>query len=518
MALSGNIHYTKGVNGANLGFEEKLWLAADKMRGHVETAEYKHIVLGLIFLKYISDRFYEHYRKLASQPDADLENCREYTASGIFWVPEEARWLNIEVNGHRSDLAALIDSAMVAIEEANPPLKGVLPRSYSRVAFSNQRLGELINLIGTINLGDRESRAQDILGRVYEYFIGRFAHMESKGGEFYTPPSVVTLLVEMIEPYAGTVYDPCCGSGGMFVQSEKFVLAHGGKMDDLSIYGQELNPTTWRLCKMNLALRGIDGDIGTHSADSFHNDLHPQLKADFILANPPFNISDWGGEHLRSDKRWRYGVPPIGNANFAWIQHIVHHLNSSGVAAFILTNGSLSSGQDKLDGGIRKALIEADLVDCIVALPTNLFYNTQIAACIWIIARDKQEARFRKRSGKTLFIHARHSGQMIDRVHCELTNADIALIADTYHSWRNKDGMNSYKDIPGFCKSATLDEIRQHKWALVPGRYVGFDTGLSCQIDNHYLYMEIEQIEERMKEITRVSGSALSVLKELLYG
>lgn len=518
MALSGNIHYTKGVNGANLGFEEKLWLAADKMRGHVETTEYKHIVLGLIFLKYISDRFYEHFRKLADQPGANPENWREYTASSIFWVPEGARWRNIEVNVHRPDLSSLVDSAMAAIEEANPSLKGVLPRSYSRVSLDNQRMGELINLIGTINLGDGESRAQDILGRVYEYFIGRFAHMENKGGEFYTPPSVVKLLVEMIEPYAGTVYDPCCGSGGMFVQSEKFVLAHGGKIDDLSIYGQELNPTTWRLCKMNLALRGIDGNIGAYAADSFHNDLNPQLKADFMLANPPFNVSDWGGERLRNDKRWQYGMPPVGNANFAWIQHIVHHLNSSGVAAFVLTNGSLSSGQDKLDGSIRKALIEADLVDCIVALPTNLFYNTQIAACIWIIARDKQDSRFRKRHGSTLFIHARHLGQMIDRVHSELSDADIALIADTYHTWRNNDSQNFYKNIPGFCKSATLSEIRQHKWALVPGRYVGFDSCSSWQVDNHSLYMEIEQIEERMKEITRVSGSALSVLKELLYG
>jgi len=514
MALSENTHFTKGANGGNLRFEEKLWLVADKLRGHVETSEYKHIVLGLIFLKYISDRFYERYRKLASQSCSDPENRDEY--AGIFWVPEEARWLNLGLQTHQPRLAELVDSAMAVIEEANLPLKGVLPKNYARIPLGNQRLGELIDLIGAINLSDGENRTQDILGRVYEYFIGRFARMEGKGGEFYTPSSIVRLLVEMIEPYKGSVYDPCCGSGGMFIQSEKFVLAHGGTMGDLSIFGQELNPTTWRLCKLNLALREIDGDIGSHPADSFHDDLHPELKADFVLANPPFNISDWGGEYLRSDKRWRYGMPPVGNANFAWIQHIVHHLNSSGVAAFILTNGSLSGGQDKLDGEIRKALIEADLVDCIVALPANLFYNTQIAACIWIIARDKQDGRFRKRNGSTLLIHAHQFGQMIDRVHSELSDADIALIANAYHAWRNKD--RCYEDIPGFCKSATLNEIRSHKWALVPGRYVGFDTGLSRPLDDNSLHMEIEQIEERVGEIAKVSASALSVLKELLYG
>lgn len=518
MVLSENAIVKKNGNGAGLGFEEKLWLAADKMRGHVESAEYKNVVLGLIFLKYISDAFQERYRWLEEQADSDPENYNEYRVQGTFWVPEKARWSYLIAQVKNAHLSELLDNAMSDIEEANPELKGVLPKQYVRLALDNYRLAELLQLIDTIGLGDKESRSKDILGRVYEYFLGRFAYSEGKGGEFYTPPSVVRLLVELIEPYKGSVYDPCCGSGGMFVQSEKFALAHGGKVDDLSVYGQELNATTWRLCKMNLAIRGIQGNIGIVPADSFSNDLHPQLKADFILANPPFNISDWGGERLRRDARWRYGVPPASNANFAWIQHMVHHLAPSGVAAFVLTNGSLSASQEKQESSIRQALIEADLVDCIVALPTNLFYNTQIATCVWILTKDKQSPRFRNRRGSTLFIYAQHLGRMVDRIHRELSVDDIGLIANAYHAWRSKDGLTSYQDEPGFCKSATLEEICSHKWSLVPGRYVGFDASLSQQWDSAYLRMELEQVEARLAAISEASIPAISVLKELIHG
>lgn len=518
MTISENTTAKKNRNGAGPGFEEKLWLAADKMRGHVESAEYKHIVLGLVFLKYISDVFQERYRWLDEQQGLDPEKCEEYTANGIFWVPEKARWSYLESHVKSNDLPELMDNAMIEIEEANPELKGILPKQYARLSLDSHRLGELLLLIGTIGLGDRENRSKDILGRVYEYFLGRFAYAEGKGGEFYTPPSVVRLLVEMIEPYKGSVYDPCCGSGGMFVQSEKFVLANGGRISDLSISGQELNPTTWRLCKMNLALRGIHANVGLYPADSFHNDLHPQNHADFILANPPFNISDWGGEHLRKDIRWRYGIPPSNNANFAWIQHMVHHLDPSGIAAFVLTNGSLSASQEKQESSIRQALIQADLVDCIIALPANLFYNTQIATCIWILAKDKQSPHFRNRRDSTLFIYAQHLGQMVDRVHRELNNEDIGSIASVYHIWRSKDGLTVYQDEPGFCKSAALGEIRSHKWSLVPGRYVGFDPRISQQWDSAYLRMELEQVEARLAAISEASIPAMSVLKELFHG
>lgn len=518
MAISENTTVKKNGNGAGLGFEEKLWLASDKLRGHVESAEYKHIVLGLIFLKYISDVFQERYRWIDQQYSPNSESRAEYREHGVFWVPEKARWSYLESQAKSDTLPELMDSAMMEIEEANSELKGILPKQYARLSLESQRLGKLLLLIGTIGLGDRENRAKDILGRVYEYFLGRFAYTEGKGGEFYTPSSVVRLLVEMVEPYKGSVYDPCCGSGGMFVQSEKFVLAHGGKISDLSISGQELNPTTWRLCQMNLALRGIHGSLGLNPSDSFHNDLHPQNHADFILANPPFNISDWGGERLRKDIRWRYGVPPSNNANYAWIQHIIHHLAPSGFAAFILTNGSLSASQEKLETGIRQAIIQADLVDCIVALPTNLFYNTQIATCVWILAKDKRSPNFRNRSNSTLFIYAQHLGQMVDRVHRELCDEDIELIASTYHNWRSKDGLAAYQDEPGFCKTATMEEIRSHKWSLVPGRYVGFDMRHSQPWDTSSLREELEQVEARLAAISEASLPAMSVLKELIHG
>src|SRR5213080_3401479 len=440
-------------NGANLGFEQKLWAAADKLRGHMDAAEYKHVVLGLIFLKYISDAFQERYEALKADKLADPEDRDEYTAENVFWVPKEARWGHIQGKGKQTTIGKVIDDAMVAIEKENPSLKGVLPKDYNRPALDKQRLGELIDLIGSIGLGDKDSRSKDILGRVYEYFLGQFASAEGKkGGEFYTPRSVVRLLVEMIEPYKGRVYDPCCGSSGMLVQSEEFIREHGGRIGDISIYGQESNHTTWKLAKMNLAIRGIEANLGPHHADTFHNDLHPDLKADFILANPPFNMSDWGGNRLREDVRWKYGAPPVGNANFAWVQHMIHHLAPTGLAGFVLANGSISSNSSG-EGDIRKAIIEADLVDCMVALPGQLFYSTQIPVCLWFLARDKKNGRFRDRRGTTLFIDARKVGSMVDRVHRELTDDDLAKIAGTYHAWRGDKDAGDYADVPGFCKA-----------------------------------------------------------------
>jgi len=399
-------------NGATLGFEATLWAAADKLRNNMDAAEYKHVVLGLIFLKYISDAFEERHSKLTKEVNqgADPEDPDEYRAENIFWVPREARWSFLQANAKQSTIGKLVDDAMVAIERDNRSLKGVLPKDYARPALDKQRLGELIDLISSIGLGDAENRSKDILGRVYEYFLGQFASAEGKkGGQFYTPRCVVQVLVEMLAPYKGRIFDPCCGSGGMFVQSEKFVQAHGGHIGDISIYGQESNPTTWKLAKMNLAIRGIDNNLGPHHADSFHRDLHKDLRADYILANPPFNSSDWGGERLREDVRWKFGVPPVGNANFAWVQHFIHHLAPSGIAGFVLANGSMSSNQSG-EGEIRRAIIEADLVDCMVALPGQLFYSTQIPACLWFLARDRRNGRFRDRRGETLFIDARKMG------------------------------------------------------------------------------------------------------------
>jgi type I restriction enzyme M protein len=469
----------KPNNGANLGFEQQLWQMADKLRGHMDSAEYKHVVLGLIFLKYISDAFQERYEALKKEPHADPEDRDEYTAENVFWVPKVARWPRLQDNAKQPTIGKLIDDAMVAIEKENPSLKGVLSKDYARPSLDKHRLGELIDLIGKIGLGDKESRSKDILGRVYEYFLGQFASAEGKkGGEFYTPRCVVKLLVEMIEPYKGRVYDPCCGSSGMFVQSEEFIRQHGGKIGDISIYGQESNPTTWRLAKMNLAIRGLEANIGPHNADTFHNDLHKDLKADFILANPAFNMSDWGGERVREDVRWKYGVPPVGNANFAWVQHIIFHLAPSGIAGFVLANGSMSSNQAG-EGEIRKAIIDADLVDCMIALPGQLFYGTAIPACLWFIARNKSNAKFRDRRGQTLFIDARKLGHMVDRTHRELTDEEISRIARTFHAWRGESDAGEYEDVPGFCKTAGAEEIVGHGYALTPGRYVG-----SAQLDD----------------------------------
>ncbi len=479
----------KNTNG-DLNFETKLWQAADKMRNNMDAAEYKHVVLGLIFLKYISDAFSELYQKLSNTKGADAEDPDEYRADNIFYVPKKARWDYLQKNAKQPTIGKLIDDAMDEIEKDNPGLKGVLPKNYAREGLDKQRLGELIDLIGTIGLGDKENRSKDILGRVYEYFIGRFADAEGKsGGQFYTPRSIVRLLVDMLEPYKGRVFDPCCGSGGMFVQSEKFVEAHGGRIGDISVYGQESNQTTWRLCKMNLAIRGIDANITWNNEGSFLNDAHKDLKADFVIANPPFNDSDWKGEMLREDIRWKYGTPPVGNANFAWVQHFIYHLSPSGTAGFVLANGSMSSNTSG-EGDIRKSIIEADIVDCMVALPSQLFYNTMIPACLWFIARDKKNSKFRDRRGKILFIDTRNMGIMIDRRHRELADDDIAKITGTYHAWRAKTG--KYSDIAGFCKSAKIDEIRKHSHILTPGRYVGT---MATEEDD-------EVFDEKMKRFT----------------
>jgi type I restriction enzyme M protein len=481
---------TKNGNSASLDFESQLWAAADKMRGHMDAGEYKHVVLGLIFLKYISDAFEELHKKLLAKQDegADPEDRDEYLAENVFWVPQEARWKELQANAVQPNIGRRIDDAMLAIERDNPSLKGVLPAEYARRNLDVERLGGLINLISGIGLGSSENRAKDILGRVYEYFLSRFASAEGKkGGEFYTPQSVVRVLVEMLAPYKGRVFDPCCGSGGMFVQSEKFVQAHGGNRDDIAIYGQESNPTTWKLAKMNLAIRGISNNLGKENADSFTRDLHPDLKADFILANPPFNMSDWGGERLREDKRWKYGVPPVGNANFAWVQLFIHHLAPNGTAGFVLANGSMSSSTSG-EGEIRKEIIETDLVDCMVALPGQLFFSTPIPVCLWFLTRDKTKGRDRR--GETLFIDARKMGYLEDRVHRSLTDEDVAKIADTYHAW--KDG-KKYEDILGFYKSSTLKEIQEQGYVLTPGRYVGAEE----------LEEDDEPFEQKMARLTK---------------
>lgn len=461
---------------ANLGFEQKLWAAADKLRGHMDPSEYKHVALGLIFLKYISDSFEETYQSIKNDKDAfegEWEDKDAYKARNIFWVPEIARWGYLKQNAKKPEIGKIVDDAMISIEKENPSLKGVLPKSYARPDLNKQRLGEIIDIFSSLGLGDRQSKAKDILGRVYEYFIGRFASAEGKGGgEFYTPASVVKLLVQMIEPYKGRVYDPCCGSGGMFVQSERFMEERGGKVGDISVYGQESNPTTWKLCKMNLAIRGIENNLGETNADSFHNDLHKDLKADFILANPPFNDSDWGGERLRDDVRWKFGVPPTGNANYAWVQHFIHHLSPTGIAGFVMANGALSSNTSN-EGTIRENLIKAGLVDCIVALPDKLFYTVQIPATLWFISRERYDHKFRDRHDEVLFIDARKLGTMTDRRHRELTEEELKRITDTYHNWRNKSG--KYEDIKGFCKTARLSEVEKNGYALTPGRYVGTD-------------------------------------------
>ncbi len=512
--------------GANIGYEAQLWQLADALRGSMDAAEYKHVVLGLIFLKYISDAFEEQHARLEAErkKGADPEDADEYRAQNIFWVPPEARWAHLKGAAKRPTIGRLIDDAMEGIERDNPALKDVLPKDYARPALDKERLGQLIDLISNIRVGDEASRAKDVLGRVYEYFLAQFASAEGKrGGEFYTPRCVVKLLVEMIEPYRGRVYDPCCGSAGMFVQSVEFIRAHAKGISngrkagaDISIYGQESNYTTWRLAKMNLAIRGIDGQIA--HGDTFHNDRHADLKADFILANPHFNDSDWGGERLREDKRWKYGVPPVGNANFAWVQHIVHHLAPAGVAGYVLANGSMSSNQSG-EGEIRKSLIEADLVDCMIALPGQLFYSTPIPACLWFLARDRKDGKFRDRRGHLLFIDARKLGRMVDRTHRELTDEDIARIAGTYHAWRGEKDAGKYEDVAGFCRSAALEEVSKHGHVLTPGRYVGTeaqeDDGEPFQAKMRRL---TATLREQQAEAAKLDAAIATNLEMLGYG
>jgi type I restriction enzyme M protein len=458
-------------NGTNLGFEAQLFLAADKLRKNLEPSDYKHVALGLIFLRYISIAFEAKHAELLAEDAAAAEDPDEYLAENVFWVPKEARWSYLQANARQPTIGKLIDDAMTAIEKANDSLKGVLPKDYNRPALDKVMLGELIDLVSGIAMGEPGDTAKDVLGRVYEYFLGGFAGSEGKrGGEFYTPGSVVRVLVEMLEPYKGRVYDPCCGSGGMFVQSEKFVESHGGRVGDIAIYGQESNYTTWRLCKMNLAVRGIDADIRWNNEGSFHKDELKDLRFDYVLANPPFNVSDWGGERLREDARWIYGVPPVGNANYGWLQHILWHLAPNGTAGVVLANGSMSSAQSGEDV-IRKAMVEADVVDCMVALPGQLFYSTQIPACLWFLARNKNPGgKLRDRRGEVLFIDARKLGTLVDRTRKEFSDNDVAKIANTYHAWREGAG---YEDALGFCKKAKLEEIESHSCVLTPGQYVG---------------------------------------------
>ena len=502
-----------------LGFESKLWATADALRNNMDAAEYKHVVLGLIFLKYISDAFEAKHAELEAQraDGADPEDADEYRAASIFWVPKEARWDHLKANAPQPKIGTYVDEAMSAIERDNPSLKGVLPKDYGRPGLDKQRLGQLINLISDIGLGSPADRAKDVLGRVYEYFLAMFASAEGKkGGQFYTPSWVVRVLVEALAPYKGRVYDPCCGSGGMFVSSEKFIEAHSGKVGDISIYGQESNYTTWRLAKMNLAIRGIDAQIA--HGDTFHSDRHPDLKADYVLANPPFNDSDWRGELLKEDKRWVYGVPPAGNANFAWVQHFIYHLAPTGLAGFVLANGSMSSNQSG-EGEIRQKMIEADIVDCMVALPGQLFYSTQIPVCLWFLTRNKKNGRFRDRRGETLFIDARKMGTLTDRVHRELTDEDIARIAGTYHAWRGDKGAGEYVDVPGFCKAAKLEEIQKHGYVLTPGRYVGAEA---VEDDGEPFEEKMARLaatlREQQVEAGRLDAAIAANLKELGYG
>jgi type I restriction enzyme M protein len=470
----------KNGSGTQSGFEADLFLAADKLRKNLEPSDYKHVVLGLVFLRYISHAFEAKHAALLAEDPTAAEDSDEYLAENVFWVPKEARWSHLQASAKQPTIGKLIDDAMLAIEGANASLKGVLPKDFNRPALDKIMLGELIDLISGIGLHEEGGKARDLLGRVYEYFLGGFAGSEGKrGGEFYTPRSVVRVLVEMLEPFPdkkrgieGRVYDPCCGSGGMFVQAERFLEAHGGRIGELAIYGQESNYTTWRLAKMNLAVRGIDADIRWNNEGSFHRDELKDRRFDFILANPPFNVSDWGGDRLREDARWKYGAPPVSNANYAWLQHILWHLAPNGTAGVVLANGSMSSGQGGEDD-IRRAMVEGDVVDCMIALPGQLFYSTQIPACLWFLARNKGNGRLRDRRGEVLFIDARKLGYMVDRTRKEFSDEDIALIAGTYHAWRGEKDAGAYEDVPGFCKAAKLDEIKEHGCILTPGRYVG---------------------------------------------
>ena len=490
--------------------EKKLWEAADKMRGAVPVSSYKFIVLGLIFLKYISDSFEEKYQELVDEGYGLEDEKDSYMAENIFYVPSKARWEYLNVHSKDANIGQMIDEALEAIEKENANLRGVLIKQYNSPDYKNVNLGELIDLFTNIKIGSREAQDKDILGRIYEYFLGQFASNElQKGGEFYTPACLVRTMVEMIEPYEGRIYDPACGSGGMFVQSIKFIQRHQGNINNIHVFGQEKNPTTWKLAKMNLAIRGINNEgLGNFADDTFHNDLHKALKADFVLANPPFNISDWGQEKLLDDPRWKYGIPPKGNANFAWVQHMISKLSMNGKAAIILANGSLSAGGQEEE--IRKNLIEADLVDCILSMPSNLFYTVTIPCSIWIINRNK------KQKGKTLFIDCRNLGTMVTRKLRELDENDIKKIADTYHNYQNDE---NYEDIAGFCKVSTLEEIKENNYVLTPGRYVGTEQQEDDGIPFEEKMADLtSKLAEQMQEGTRLDEEIKKVLGAIGYG
>jgi type I restriction enzyme M protein len=486
--------------------KKTLWATADKLRANMDAAEYKHLVLGLIFLKYISDTFTARQLDVAARltdpaddfyfADAapediavELEDRDYYKAANVFWVPESARWEALRGMAKSPEIGKFIDNTLATIESENPRLKGILDKRYARAQLPDGKLGELVDLVSTIGFGDNPSHARDILGQVYEYFLGMFASAEGKrGGQFYTPASIVKTLVAVLSPHSGKVYDPCCGSGGMFVQSERFIEAHGGKLGDVSIYGQEANPTTWRLAAMNLAIRGIDFNLGREPGDTFTRNQHPDLRADFILANPPFNISDWWHGSLEGDSRWVYGDPPPGNANYAWLQHMLHHLKETGRAGIVLANGSMSSSQNA-EGQIRAAMVEADMVEVMIALPGQLFFNTQIPACLWFLAKQK------KRRGEVLFIDARKLATMISRVQSEFTEAVIARIASTVAAWRGDANAPAYQDQLGFCRSVPLAEIAQHGHVLTPGRYVGAEEVEDSDED---FATKMQQLTERL--------------------
>lgn len=503
---------TQNANNSDT-LEQQLWKAADKLRKNIDAAEYKHVVLGLIFLKYISDAFENLHTQLLAEADqgADPEDRDEYRAENVFFVPPDARWTYLQAQAKDPEIGKKVDAAMDAIERDNSSLRGVLPKVYARGNLDPTNLGGLIDLISNIALDDAKERSADLLGHVFEYFLGEFALAEGKqGGQFYTPKSIVKLLVTMLEPYNGRVFDPCCGSGGMFVQSEKFVTEHQGRLNDISIYGQESNQTTWRLAKMNLAIRGIDSSqVKWNNEGSFLNDAHKDLKADYVIANPPFNDSDWSGALLRGDARWQYGEPPTGSANYAWIQHFLYHLSPSGQAGFVLAKGSLTS-KTSGEGDIRKALVEARLVDCIVNLPGKLFLNTQIPASLWFLSRNRANGKFRNRRDEILFIDARNLGHLINRRTLEFDDADIAQIADTYHNWRNPDG--DYEDVPGFCMAAPLERVQELDYVLTPGRYVGLP-----EEDDDFDFAErfAELQEEFARQLTEESQLNLLIQENL---
>jgi type I restriction enzyme M protein len=498
-------------NGTELGFEKKLWAAADKLRGRMDPSEYKKVVLSLLFLKFISDRF-DVPGELETHQLPDLPN--DTVLEDRITIPEQAKWSYLLKHSTSRNVQKLLDEAAKKIESHNPTLRDTTPIVFQKASIGGQRLLELVRLFDEINLA---SNGNDTLGRVYEYFLSGFANAEGqRGGEFYTPPSVVNLLVKMLAPYEGSIYDPCCGSGGMFVQSWRFLEAQGRDRNSISIFGQESNPTTWRLARMNMAVHSIAANLGKKGADTFFDDLHPSLKADYILANPPFNMSDWGQERLENDPRWVYGLPPGSNGNFAWLQHMLFHLSDNGLAGFVLSNGSLSANQAG-EGKIRESIINDGLVDCIVSLPAQLFYSTQIPVCLWFLARNKADSRFRTRKGETLFIDARDLGYMTSRVHRALSDKEIAQISNAYRSWRGDSGFKPFANVPGFARSVTISDIVEHKYTLVPGRYVGFPK-INSAWGIETLRDEFKELESRLEQSSAESTEALMILKGLVYG